>query len=248
MRTAATPPPLDFRPAYHWLRRVQSEVVPQASGRSLLWGYANWSMTRWEWNRISPRDEVLLTLRLPLERCLFTDLDNWWWVYAYSFYTADADHTDACWGPPRPPCTACDAADEFYEPADASTPAWRRDYRQLPTHLRTRLEDTWRQAAFTFSGGAVQATFEYVDISEVVRALPVASATPPPPRDAATLRYTTAARINHAPPSPPPPHDGWPAPLQTSHSFQVSPPARARPPQSPAFRRAVEEARDTTAN
>lgn len=76
----------------------------------------------------------------------------------------------------------------YQKRADASTPAWRRDDRQLPTHLRTRLEDTWRQAAFTFSGGAVQATFEYVDISEVVRAVPVDSATPPLPRDASILR------------------------------------------------------------
>lgn len=194
--------PHDFRPFYHWIRSIHARHVPDSSGRPLLWAFASWRMVRhlWALERGSGAREWLLTLRLPADRVLFSDYDNWHWVLNNGLYQPESDHRPECWVSDPTPCASCRLSDAFYEAAQAADPRWSEDYRRLPSPLRRQLEESWETAAFTFSSRpTVQATFEHLDASEVVRALRVDRSSPPPPRDGRSLSAGRAVALNHVP-------------------------------------------------
>jgi Domain of unknown function (DUF3841) len=162
LRCPPTPAEPPFPKAYAWMCEQYARRVPGEGQGPLLWAWAR-TRRRELVNSLSAGD-VLVTLRVPRERVLLSDFDDWHAVInQYELHPREIDDEEAC-----------RRIDAFWDEREASG-LMDEDIEEWPEPLRRRVLASWAQV---FQIGppprVVQAVTSRFDATDVVDAVTLA--------------------------------------------------------------------------
>ena len=157
-----------YRLAYQWMRGEYERRIPGASGAPLVWAWARFRRRELIEQLGTEGTHVLTTLRVPRERVLLSDFEDWhavlnqWELHPRDMDEAEVDRRiDAFW-------------DDM-----AALGTGRVPMGSWPAPLRRRVLASWDQV---FQIGSpprvVQAVIERIDAAEVVDAVVLSEPTP----------------------------------------------------------------------
>lgn len=159
----------EFQEAYSWmLRQMAHRDIPGPRDR-MTWLYVSTTRRELRWNARRARGEILLTVRVPRERLLISDLADWHAVLnRYLHVPLEPGDSEATW---EERWTALDA--EFSARAD---PYESLPLEQWPAGLRAELETSWEaifDPATWAESRTLQATIRELHAEDVTRAVKI---------------------------------------------------------------------------